>query len=68
MSIVSVLLKNQIKISFLFDRVSGAPESCVDSLLEASVKYTPHFDWVIAHIGYVKINYVQIFYANRSQQ
>ncbi|XP_060557502.1 integrator complex subunit 5-like [Ruditapes philippinarum] len=31
--------------------VSGAPENCVDSLLEASVKYTPHFDWVVAHIG-----------------
>ncbi|XP_052787896.1 integrator complex subunit 5-like [Mya arenaria] len=25
--------------------------SYVDALLEASVKYTPHFDWVVAHIG-----------------
>ncbi|XP_071154916.1 integrator complex subunit 5-like [Mytilus edulis] len=31
--------------------VKGAPEVCVDSLLEASVKYSPHFDWVVAHIG-----------------
>jgi hypothetical protein len=35
---------------FIF-RVKGAPEVCVDSLLEASVKYSPHFDWVVAHIG-----------------
>lgn len=32
-------------------RVGGAPDMCVDSLLEASVKYSPHFDWVVAHIG-----------------
>ncbi|ESO83763.1 hypothetical protein LOTGIDRAFT_236428 [Lottia gigantea] len=31
--------------------VAGAPDSCVDSLLEGSVKYSPHFDWVVAHIG-----------------
>ncbi|KAL4237625.1 Integrator complex subunit 5 [Mactra antiquata] len=31
--------------------VSGAPGTCVDALLEASVKYSPHFDWVVAHIG-----------------
>lgn len=37
--------------SNLFFRVKGAPEVCVDSLLEASVKYSPHFDWVVAHIG-----------------
>ncbi|KAL3871772.1 hypothetical protein ACJMK2_039750 [Sinanodonta woodiana] len=31
--------------------VGGAPDACVDALLEASVKYSPHFDWVVAHIG-----------------
>ncbi|XP_064616946.1 integrator complex subunit 5-like [Liolophura sinensis] len=31
--------------------VCGAPDVCVDSLLEASVKYSPYFDWVVAHIG-----------------
>ncbi|KAK6167219.1 hypothetical protein SNE40_021307 [Patella caerulea] len=31
--------------------VAGAPDICVDSLLESSVKYSPHFDWVVAHIG-----------------
>ncbi|XP_048244995.1 integrator complex subunit 5-like [Haliotis rufescens] len=31
--------------------VGGAPDICVDALLEASVKYSPHFDWVVAHIG-----------------
>jgi len=24
----------------------------VDSLLDASVRHSPHFDWVVAHIGY----------------
>ncbi|OWF44790.1 integrator complex subunit 5-like [Mizuhopecten yessoensis] len=31
--------------------IQGAPDTCVDALLEASVKYSPHFDWVVAHIG-----------------
>ena len=30
---------------------------CVDALLEASVKYSPHFDWVVAHIGFVFFTY-----------
>ena len=33
-------------------RIGGSPSVCVDALLEASVKYSPHFDWVVAHIGY----------------
>lgn len=37
---------------FLIKRVGSAPDVCVDALLEASVKYSPHFDWVVAHIGY----------------
>lgn len=39
-------------VFFLIHRVSSAPDVCVDALLEASVKYSPHFDWVVAHIGY----------------
>ncbi|ELT95971.1 hypothetical protein CAPTEDRAFT_186694 [Capitella teleta] len=31
--------------------VNSNPESSVDALLDASVKYSPHFDWVVAHIG-----------------
>ncbi|KAK3087666.1 hypothetical protein FSP39_008920 [Pinctada imbricata] len=31
--------------------VTDAPDVCVDALLESSVKYSPHFDWVVAHIG-----------------
>uniref|UniRef100_A0A2C9LHY6 Integrator complex subunit 5 C-terminal domain-containing protein n=1 Tax=Biomphalaria glabrata TaxID=6526 RepID=A0A2C9LHY6_BIOGL len=31
--------------------VGSAPDICVDALLEASVRYSPHFDWVVAHIG-----------------
>jgi len=26
-------------------------DSCIASLLETSVRHTPHFDWVLAHIG-----------------
>lgn len=31
--------------------VGNTPDVCVDALLEASVQYSPHFDWVVAHIG-----------------
>ncbi|GAB1604696.1 integrator complex subunit 5-like [Argonauta hians] len=31
--------------------VVSAPDVCVDALLEASVQYSPHFDWFVAHIG-----------------
>ncbi|RUS91715.1 hypothetical protein EGW08_000541 [Elysia chlorotica] len=31
--------------------VGAAPDMCVDTLLETSVRYSPHFDWVVAHIG-----------------
>lgn len=24
----------------------------VDSLIDASVRHSPHFDWIVAHIGY----------------
>ena len=34
-------------------RVASSPEVCVDALLEASVRYAPYFDWVVAHIGFV---------------
>ncbi|XP_052267414.1 integrator complex subunit 5-like [Dreissena polymorpha] len=31
--------------------VSAEAATYVDALLEASVKFSPHFDWVVAHIG-----------------
>ncbi|XP_074653941.1 integrator complex subunit 5-like isoform X2 [Tubulanus polymorphus] len=31
--------------------ISSSPDICVDALLEASVVHSPHFDWVVAHIG-----------------
>ncbi|XP_013405421.1 integrator complex subunit 5-like [Lingula anatina] len=31
--------------------ISGSADVCVSALLEASVKYSPHFDWVVAHLG-----------------
>ena len=48
-------------------RIGGAPDVCVDALLEASVKYSPHFDWVVAHIGFVFFTYfapTQIIFFN----
>ena len=43
---------------------------CVDALLEASVKYSPHFDWVVAHIGFVFFTCfgpTQILFSNLSE-
>ncbi|GIY08211.1 integrator complex subunit 5 [Caerostris extrusa] len=31
--------------------VSSNPDSCIDALIETSVRHSPHFDWVVAHIG-----------------
>ncbi|XP_071487321.1 integrator complex subunit 5-like [Diadema antillarum] len=30
---------------------SSCPDHCVDALLNTSVQHSPHFDWVVAHIG-----------------
>ncbi|XP_041099332.1 integrator complex subunit 5 [Polyodon spathula] len=31
--------------------ISSCPDACVDALLDTSVQHSPHFDWVVAHIG-----------------
>ncbi|XP_064649352.1 integrator complex subunit 5-like [Lineus longissimus] len=31
--------------------IGTSPDVCINALLEASVKHSPHFDWVVAHIG-----------------
>ncbi|XP_054715495.1 integrator complex subunit 5-like [Uloborus diversus] len=31
--------------------ISSNPDSCIDALIETSVRHSPHFDWVVAHIG-----------------
>ncbi|KAM9301745.1 integrator complex subunit 5 [Gastrophryne carolinensis] len=31
--------------------IDSCPDACVDALLDTSVQHTPHFDWVVAHIG-----------------
>ncbi|NXD89009.1 INT5 protein, partial [Halcyon senegalensis] len=31
--------------------MGGCPDACVDALLDTSVQHSPHFDWVVAHIG-----------------
>ncbi|KFZ54583.1 Integrator complex subunit 5, partial [Antrostomus carolinensis] len=35
----------------LASMVGGCPDSCVDALLDTSLQHSPHFDWVVAHIG-----------------
>ncbi|XP_067943581.1 integrator complex subunit 5-like isoform X1 [Watersipora subatra] len=30
---------------------SVSVDGCVESLLDASIRYSPHFDWVVAHLG-----------------
>jgi len=43
--------KVDTKIENTMDNMMSDTESCVAALLETSVKHTPHFDWVVAHIG-----------------
>jgi len=43
--------KVDTKIENTVDYMMSDTESCVAALLETSVKHTPHFDWVVAHIG-----------------
>ncbi|XP_014817689.1 PREDICTED: integrator complex subunit 5, partial [Calidris pugnax] len=31
--------------------IGGGPDACVDALLDTSLQHSPHFDWVVAHIG-----------------
>lgn len=31
--------------------IDTSPDKCIDTLLETSVQHSPHFDWVVAHIG-----------------
>ncbi|XP_023226781.1 integrator complex subunit 5-like [Centruroides sculpturatus] len=31
--------------------IGSNPDMCIDALLETSVQHSPHFDWVVAHIG-----------------
>ncbi|NXL40767.1 INT5 protein, partial [Glaucidium brasilianum] len=31
--------------------IGACPDACVDALLDTSVQHSPHFDWVVAHIG-----------------
>lgn len=31
--------------------LAWCPDACVNALLDTSVQHSPHFDWVVAHIG-----------------
>ncbi|XP_048450678.1 integrator complex subunit 5 [Rhincodon typus] len=41
----------EIYVQCLSSMISSCPDACVDSLLDTSVQHSPHFDWVVAHIG-----------------
>jgi integrator complex subunit 5 len=43
--------KVDTKLENTVDYMISDTESCVAALLETSVKHTPHFDWVVVHIG-----------------
>ncbi|XP_032872955.1 integrator complex subunit 5, partial [Amblyraja radiata] len=40
-----------IYVQCLSSLISSCPDACVDALLDTSVQHSPHFDWVVAHIG-----------------
>ena len=50
-SVCHILKSSLAVLSLIIHRVTDAADVCVDALLESSVKYSPHFDWVVAHIG-----------------
>lgn len=41
----------EIYTQCLSSMISTCPDACVDALLDTSVQHSPHFDWVVAHIG-----------------
>ncbi|XP_078283802.1 integrator complex subunit 5 [Rhinoraja longicauda] len=41
----------EIYVQCLSSLISSCPDACVDALLDTSVQHSPHFDWVVAHIG-----------------
>ncbi|XP_038620665.1 integrator complex subunit 5 [Tachyglossus aculeatus] len=40
-----------IYVQCLSALIGTCPDACVDALLDTSVQHSPHFDWVVAHIG-----------------
>uniref|UniRef100_UPI00398F0DAE integrator complex subunit 5 n=1 Tax=Pristiophorus japonicus TaxID=55135 RepID=UPI00398F0DAE len=41
----------EIYVQCLSAMIGSCPDACVDALLDTSVQHSPHFDWVVAHIG-----------------
>ncbi|XP_026545114.1 integrator complex subunit 5 [Notechis scutatus] len=41
----------EIYTQCLSSMINSCPDACVDALLDTSVQHSPHFDWVVAHIG-----------------
>ena len=48
---LSKLMDCSVENKELIGSTMSDTESCVAALLETSVRHTPHFDWVVAHIG-----------------
>ncbi|KAG2459897.1 integrator complex subunit 5 isoform X3 [Polypterus senegalus] len=51
MSCMATRTLMEIYIQCLSSMISTCPDACVDALLNTSVQHSPHFDWVVAHIG-----------------
>lgn len=41
----------EITTQCLSSLMTSDTETCIQSLLDTSVKHSPHFDWVVAHVG-----------------
>jgi len=48
---LSRLMDSKVETKEVVGSEMSDTESCIAALLETSVKHTPHFDWVIAHVG-----------------
>ncbi|XP_060110208.1 neutral alpha-glucosidase AB isoform X1 [Heteronotia binoei] len=51
MSCKATRMLMEIYTQCLSSMISTCPDACVDALLDTSVEHSPHFDWVVAHIG-----------------
>ncbi|CAH1979518.1 unnamed protein product [Acanthoscelides obtectus] len=40
-----------INTKCLSSLIHSGTDACISALLDASVKHSPHFDWVVAHVG-----------------
>ena len=42
-------------------RIDTNPDVCIKYLLDSAVQHSPHFDWVVAYIGFVFLYFASYF-------